>query len=191
MRAEALDRAHVIIDSADPMSFYVEWKHHDGDIGKIDPIIELFRPLRDRVRKENDVHIVAGGGPWSDRKIAGGRIRRKYVLSYCLGKRPQKEVNRRMLESEFKEIQPRLLGDLQEALDAWREADNGLALFLEKGNKESIHSFLVSIGLREPEKPAPKRATKEERRQAYLKEHPEHAKTARPKPRNKKPTTKP
>ncbi len=186
LKAEKLDRPHVIIDAADPLHFQVEWAYHNKDISVIDPIVELFRPLRDRIRKEHDVHIVATSGPWTDKKVAKGKISRTYVLSYCPGERRQKEVDRRFLASEFKAIQPRLLADLQDTLDTWVEADNGLALFLEEGNKESIHSFLLSIGLRQPESEAEKRLTKEERRQAYLKAHPEHAKTAKPRKASKK-----
>ena len=171
-KAENLDRPHVIIDNADPLVFYIEWKYFEKTDGKIDPIIELFRSLRDRIRKENDVHIVATSSSWTDRKIAGGRIRRKYVLSYCPGERRQKDVDPRILASEFKTIQPRLLSNLQETLDTWLEADNGLALYLEEGNKESIHSFLVSVGLRQPEpKPKEKKtktnAEKRAERRAY------------------------
>ncbi len=184
LAAEKLDRPHVIIDAADPLHFQVEWAYHDKDVSVIDPIVELFRPLRDKIRKEHDVHIVVTSGPWTDKKVAKGKISRTYVLSYCPGERRQKEVDRRILASEFKAIQPRLLASLQGTLDAWVEADNGLALFLDEGNKESIHSFLLSIGLRKPESETEKHLTKEERREAYLKEHPEHAHTA--KPRNKK-----
>ena len=184
LAAEKLDRPHVIIDAADPLHFQVEWAYHDKDVSVIDPIVELFRPLRDKIRKEHDVHIVVTSGPWTDKKVAKGKISRTYILSYCPGERRQKEVDRRILASEFKAIQPRLLASLQGTLDAWVEADNGLALFLDEGNKESIHSFLLSIGLRKPESETEKHLTKEERREAYLKEHPEHAHTA--KPRNKK-----
>ncbi|MBQ3294089.1 hypothetical protein IJG96_03120 [Candidatus Saccharibacteria bacterium] len=184
LAAEKLDRPHVIIDAADPLHFQVEWAYHDKDVSVIDPIVELFRPLRDKIRKEHDVHIVVTSGPWTDKKVAKGKISRTYILSYCPGERRQKEVDRRILASEFKAIQPRLLASLQDTLDAWVEADNGLALFLDEGNKESIHSFLLSIGLRKPESETEKHLTKEERREAYLKEHPEHAHTA--KPRNKK-----
>ncbi len=180
LNSEKLDRPHVIIDAADPLKFAVEWTYFDRDLSKIDPIVELFRPLRDRIRKEHDVHIVVAGGAWTDKKIAKNRISRTYILSYCPGERRQKDVDRRILESEFKAIQPRLLSSLQETLDAWVEADNGLALYLEEGNKESIHQFLISLGLREPEKPVPKRPSKDERRRAYLEQHPEHAKTAKP-----------
>ena len=183
LNAEKLDRPHVIIDAAEPLKFVVEWKHHSKDASVIDPIIEIFRPLRDRIRKEHDIHIVATSGTWTDKKVGKDKVRRTYILSYCPGERRQKDVDRKLLASEFKAVQPRLLADLQEILDAWVEADNGLNLFLEEGNKESIHSFLLSIGLRKPETEEKKRPTKEERRQAYLAEHPEHAKTA--KPRNK------
>ena len=179
LRAETIDRPHVIIDAAEPLKFVVEWKHHNRDTSAIDPIIELFRPLRDRIRKEHDVHIVASSGTWTDKKVGKDKIRRTYILSYCPGERRQKDVDRKLLASEFRTIQPRLLRSLQETLDAWVEADNGLALFLEEGNKESIHSFLLSIGLRKPEPPE-EHLTKEERRKAYLKEHPEHAATATP-----------
>ena len=184
LRAETLDRAHSIIDNADPLVFYVEWRYFENTSGKIDPIIEIFRPLRDRIRKEHDVHIVAASSSWTDRKIAGGRIRRKYILSYCPGERRQKDIDVRILANQFQTIQPRLLTDLQETLDTWREADNGLALYLEEGNKESIHGFLVSIGLRQPDKPEP--LAKDERRKAYIKEHPEHTKTAKPRNHGKK-----
>jgi len=180
LRAETLDRPHVIIDAAEPLEFVVEWKHHNRDTSAIDPIIELFRPLRDRIRKEHDVHIVASSGTWTDKKVGKDKIRRTYILSYCPGERRQKDVDRKLLASEFRTIQPRLLSSLQETLDAWVEADNGLALFLEEGNKESIHSFLLSIGLRKPEPEEKRPLTKEERRKAYLKEHPEHARTATP-----------
>lgn len=180
LRAETLDRPHVIIDAAEPLEFVVEWKHHNRDTSAIDPIIELFRPLRDRIRKEHDVHIVASSGTWTDKKVGKDKIRRTYILSYCPGERRQKDVDRKLLASEFRAIQPRLLSSLQETLDAWVEADNGLALFLEEGNKESIHSFLLSIGLRKPEPEEKRPLTKEERRKAYLKEHPEHAATATP-----------
>jgi len=180
LRAETLDRPHVIIDAAEPLKFIVEWKHHNRDTSAIDPIIELFRPLRDRIRKEHDVHIVASSGTWTDKKVGKDKIRRTYILSYCPGERRQKDVDRKLLASEFRTIQPRLLSSLQETLDAWVEADNGLALFLEEGNKESIHSFLLSIGLRKPEPEEKRPLTKEERRKAYLKEHPEHARTATP-----------
>ena len=214
LRAETLDRPHVVIDAADPLRFYVEWAYHAQDGSKIDPIVELFRPLRDKIRKEHDVHIVVATSFCADKEISGNRISRTYILSYCPGERrltraeeeqkiytpsfrpsrlneqclikPEAHgkkqidvaVSGKMLESEFKAIQPRLLASLQEVLDAWVEADNGLALFLEEGNKESIHSFLLSIGLRKPE--PPEEPTKEERRRAYLKAHPEHARTATP-----------
>ena len=165
LRAEHLDHPRVNT-SADPLQFVVEWAYHEKDASKIDPIVEIFRPIRDRIRKEHDIHIVVTGGHWSDQKADKGRIARTYTLSYCPGER--QEVDRRILASEFEVVQPRLLASLQEALDAWVEADNGLALFLEAGNKESIHAFLVSIGLRPKEKAA--------RRKAYLAEHPEHAK---------------
>ncbi len=183
LKAETLDRPHVIIDNADPLMFFVEWKYFDKG-PKIDPVIEIFRPLRDRIRKQHDVHIVATSGGWTDRRIAGGRIRRQYILSYCPGERRQKDVDCRILASEFEQIQPRLLADLQQILDTWVEADNGLALYLEEGNKESIHRFLVSIGLRQPDKPEP--LAKDERRKAYIKEHPEHTKTAKPRNHGKK-----
>lgn len=181
LNAEKLDRPHVIIDAADPLKFTVEWAYHDKDLSKIDPIVELFRPLRDRIRKEHDIHIVAAGSAWYDKKIAKNRISRTYILSYCPGERRQDEVDRRVLASEFKEVQPRLLADLQETLDAWVEADNGLTIFLKDGNKESIHEFLLSVGLRKPEpeeveKPAKPKRTKAEKRAdrvAYAKAHPE------------------
>lgn len=190
LNSEKLDRPHVIIDAADPLKFAVEWAYFDKDMSRIDPIVELFRPLRDRIRKEHDVHIVVAGGAWTDKKIARNRISRTYILSYCPGERRQKDVDRRILESEFKAIQPRLLASLQETLDAWVEADNGLALYLEEGNKESIHQFLISLGLREPEKPAQKQPSKDERRRAYLEQHPEHAKTARPRKKSTSTTPK-
>lgn len=190
LAAEKLDRPHVIIDAADPLKFYVEWAHHAQDGSKIDPIVELFRPLRDKIRKEHDVHIVVATSFCAGRDIGNGRVSRPYILSYCPGERRLKgpgeskssgpSVSSKMLASEFKAIQPRLLASLQEILDAWVEADNGLALFLERGNKESIHSFLISIGLRKPEPEEKRPLTKEERRKAYLKEHPEHAATATP-----------
>lgn len=165
LAAEHLDYPR-IISADDPLILIVEWAYHEKDLSKIDPIIEIFRPIRDRIRKDHDIHIVITGGAWSDRAIADDHIARTYTLSYCPGKRQQ--IDRRILASEFAEVQPRLLASLQEVLNAWVEADNGLALFLEAGNKESIHDFLISIGLRQPEKAA--------RRKAYLAEHPEHAK---------------
>ena len=186
LAAEKLDHPRVIIDAADPLKFYVEWAHHAQDGSKIDPIVELFRPLRDKIRKEHDVHIVVATSFCADKEISNNQISRTYILSYCPGERRLKKpgksesnsVSYETLASEFKAIQPRLLASLQEVLDTWVEADNGLALFLEEGNKESIHSFLLSIGLRKPE--PPEEPTKEERRRAYLKAHPEHARTATP-----------
>ena len=188
LAAEKLDRPHVIIDAADASKFQVEWAYHSKDVSVIDPIVELFRPLRDKIRKEHDIHIVVTTGAWTDKKIAKNRISRTYILSYCPGERRQKEVDRRILGSEFKAVQPRLLANLQETLDAWVEADNGLALFLEEGNKESIHSFLLSVGLRQPEpeptptKPTRTKAEKRADRVAYAKAHPETARRNRRKP---------
>ncbi|MBR2587300.1 hypothetical protein IKE71_02920 [Candidatus Saccharibacteria bacterium] len=175
-----LDRPHVIIDAADPLHFRVEWAEHHGDLSTIDPIVELFRPLRDKIRNEHDVHIVVGSGPWTDKRLPQGRVSRTYVLSFCPGERRQDEVDRATVAKEFKAIQPRLLIDLQNILDTWVEAEDGLTLFLERGNKESIHAFLVRIGLRSPDAGCSKEELKAKRRQAYIAAHPEHAKTARP-----------
>ena len=178
-----LDLPHVIIDLANPYQFMVEWGAYSADQSALDPIIEFFLPLRTRIREEHDIHIVATYSAAADKKIRENKTRRVYSLSFCPGQRQQKNILHEDLIKEFRRALPQLLNDLQETLEAWYKAENGLALFLEEGNKESIRNFLISVGLRQPEK------TKEQRREDFIKQNPGLARAAQPNRHPKKKST--
>ena len=94
--------------------------------------------------------------------------------------------------SQADQLVPSMLRTLTAICDGWITADNGLIVFLRDKNKSSIDNYLIGIGIKEskPTPPQPEeQPSKEARRQAYIEAHPEHAKTAQPHRRAKKPPT--
>ena len=187
-KAQELDRPHVgeiydvVVDTSYIPAFHrisirekrfqVIWPGHNHYY--VDPVVELFIPLRKKYRKEYDIHIVLDAVHSESRE---GLL----VYRFCCGTFERKNVDTRLIEAEVDTIAPLILNELDDLFQTWTEADNGLCVYLEEQNVSSIHQFLESIGLRNPDSPNAEQmaAAKERRRQAYLKEHPEHAHTAK------------
>lgn len=148
--------------------FNVIWPDHDH--WSIDPVIEMLIPLRKPYRKKFDLHI---GIDAITQESHDGIL----VFRFNYGPNQRSNVDPRILASEMDMVAPLILNDLNDLFQTWAEADNGLCVYLEQNNISSIFRFLESIGLRKSEEERP---SKEERRKAYLKAHPEHARTARP-----------
>ena len=173
-----IDTSYVKLINRDTIKekhFKVNWPGHNHYF--VDPVVELFIPLRKKYRGEYDLQI--GLDAVHSESSEG-------ILAYRLvcGTFKRKNVNTSAIEDELDIVAPIILAELDELFQIWAEADNGLCLYLEEQNVSSIHHFLESIGLRHDEDTDPKiakRLAKEKRRQAYLKAHPEHAATARPK----------
>lgn len=162
-----IDTSYVKIigrDSIKEKHFQVIWPGHNHYF--VDPVVELFIPLRKRYRKEYDLQIGLDA-------VHAESTEGSLVYRFVPGTFKRRNVDTRVIESELDFVAPRILAELDELFQTWAEADNGLCIYLEDQNVASIHKFLESIGLREPEK--------EERRAAYIKAHPEHAHTAKPK----------
>lgn len=156
--------------------FQVFWDPWSDSGITIDPIVELWRPINERQRVDTDLHMsIFKNG--QDQVIDGVSVR-TYEVSY--GPMNRKHVPLKKLAREAEDLVPNILQNLREVCEGWCTADNGLAIFLKERNKHSIDEYLIGIGLKRKVEPEP---DKEQRRKAYLKEHPEHARTA--KPRNK------
>ena len=153
--------------------FQVIWPGHNHYF--VDPVIELFIPLRKRYREEYDLHI---GLDAVHSESSEGIM----VYRFVCGTFKRRLVDTRVVESELDFVAPRILSDLDSLFQTWAEADNGLCAYLKEQNVASIHAFLESIGMRDPDGPTPeelaakKAAEKEARRAAHFREHPEHAK---------------
>ena len=160
-------------DTLKQKRFTVTWPGFEDSKISIDPIVELWRPINEQMRVKTDLNLCI----FKHGEDQNGSTR-TYEVSYGAIKR--KHVDTRELYSEVDIIVPMMLESLITVADGWASADNGLALFLKNRNKSSIDNYLIGIGLKKRHR----KMTKAERREAYLKEHPEHAKTA--KPRNRK-----
>ncbi len=136
----------------------IAWSYYDQARSfDIDPIVELFRPLRDKLRKETDLHVVILYIPDQATEHPDGEhyAVRKYTFAYGPGER--QSVSPEEIQTQFKALIPVLISDLENLLDAWSDADNGLAEFAKNRNKDSVHNFLVSVGLRRADRKKKKR----------------------------------
>ena len=166
--------------------FSVAWAGFANPEITIDPIVELWRPINEQLRVDTDLNLgIFKHGP--DRKTKEGETIRTYEVSY--GPIERSNVSIEHLMSEADQLVPAMLETLTAICDGWTTADNGMVIFLKEKNKSSMDEYLIGIGIKKrktPPLPPKKRPSKEERRQAYLKAHPEHANTAQPRHRPKK-----
>ena len=167
--------------------FQVSWSPW-GDSGiTIDPIVELWRPINELQRVDTDLHMSIF--KYGQDQVVDGVSVRTYEVSY--GPMNRKNVALKKLVKEAEDLIPNMLHNLKEVCEGWCTADNGLAIFLKERNKHSIDEYLIGIGLKRKVESEPDKETiKEQRRKAYLEEHPEHARTAKPRNKSTKPAPK-
>ena len=172
--------------------FTVTWSEFANREITIDPIVELWRPINEHMRVCTDLNL--GIFKYGEDKKIGKTVTRTYEVSY--GAINRAHIDAKILHGEADRIIPAMLISLRIVCGGWATAEDGLAQFLRERNKSSIDEYLMNIGIKKRKDaplPPEKKPTKEERRQAYLRDHPEHARTAQPHRRAKKkpPTEKP
>lgn len=146
---------------------YAIWRNHFP--GSFDPIVEIFAKIKNSVTSLSNLPI--------GKEHHGNEFMTRYHIGVNYAETD--ESNFDAIEDRFVATAPKVIDRLFEEIDKWAKAENGQAAILEcetaKAAREAMDAYLVSVDLRT------KRLTKEERRQVFCKEHPEYAKTARPK----------
>ncbi|MBR3256849.1 hypothetical protein IKG02_00985 [Candidatus Saccharibacteria bacterium] len=159
-----------------PNRLYVTWDYFPEEGDGIDPLVELFRPVRDRYADEKDLYVVILP-TGKDITLPNGLTERTYIFTCCPKER--KNVPGTDLRNEFDRIFPDLIEAYREVLEKWIVSTIGMKKFLEDKNKSSIRNFLISIDYPVPteevaeKKPKKTSAEKRADRKAYAEAHPE------------------
>ena len=146
-----LDSPKIIGLSKDPNGtplLTISWGYYKTEGRSIDPIVELFRPLRERIADEFDVHIVITSSGTADVVQPNGEVYRNYSFCYCPVKRGNVPIDQ--LTSEFETALKRLLIELDTLVRRWANSPLGMVRFFSLKNKASVRTFLVYSGYREP-----------------------------------------
>ena len=150
--------------------FTVVWPGFANPDITIDPIVELWRPINERVRLTTDLNLcIFKHG--EDQKSEGS-VTRTYEVSYGPIRRAHVDIE--TLYDQVDEIVPIMIDELVTVAAGWASVDNGLAMFLQERNKSSLDKYLIGIGLKK------RRKDKAKRREDFIKEHPELARSAEP-----------
>lgn len=175
LKAEKLDYLH--LNLYDDM-LHAKWKNFGDRATTPDPVVEAFRARRSHWERYEvngkhlyDVHIVIEHRD-TDIVRPDGRIERHYGFSYCPYMRDHDDVTPEQLKKEFFELLRIIFIELITMFDEWHDADNGMAAFLNKGNKSSLDDFLYSMKYKDPDPETLKKRAKEERTKKWKTEHP-------------------
>lgn len=139
--------------------------------GHFDPVVEIFAKVKNEYTSLSNLEI--------GKEHQSEEIMRRYHIGVQYANNKGEDFD--TVEDRFAATAPKVIERLFSELDKWARAENGQTAILKCVTSEAAHNtmdaYLESVSLREH------KLSKEERRQAYLQEHPEHARTARP--RNK------
>ncbi len=123
-----------------PNRLFITWDYFAKQGESIDPLIELFRPVRDKMAEKHDLHIVILPNS-RDKEHVDGTIERQYNFTCC--PKTRKNVPGIRLIHEFDAVFPELEKRFLEIIDQWTRSPIGMKRFLKEKNKDSLKDFLT------------------------------------------------